>query len=257
MKYLALEGPIQHGKSTIANLVTANCNRAIHLESGELISEVATQLKLHLQAVDPNDIAGFNAWLEPLPKIIKSVVRVETSRDKLSFTSDDIKTNALGYVKMFDFNRHLAENPKLRETPINAETKMQFRGLLQWLGAHLSERVGEEIWFNELVQRSIDQDNLLPPDEKLDIVVLSAVRMPGDVRVVKRIGGHIVRVIRPELGEEDASDPTESSRKLIVPDTVIQNNGTLFDLETIVKQFLHDYNNNQTKSLYSAREAIR
>ncbi len=253
MRYIALEGPIGHGKSTFAQMLQKAAPQSVHLESSTVITEVANAFQDCInESVHFSDIEALNKWLLPLPGILKDIVRVDTKVEALTFNAQDVNEQPRSFEKLFDYARMIASQPDMLHQDITPANKSQFRGLLQWLGGYLSARVDEEIWFSELVRRCEEADTQQPPQETLEFGILSAVRMPGDERVMRRIGGHIVRIIRPAMIAQDLHDPTESSRQLIHPDTVVHNDGTLSDLRPVATELMNDIRTGTLRGIYFA-----
>ena len=66
---------------------------------------------------------------------------------------------------------------------------------------------------------------------------LSDVRFPHEVDVIHKMGGKIIKVIRPSIISTDKHE-SESHIDSIVPDSTITNDGTLEDLEAAVHRVM-------------------
>lgn len=227
MIVVGITGGIGHGKTTFADYLAANAHKAEHLESSDVIIEVANALRhespTHPQ---PDDLAGINRWLAPLTGIIPACVHCESHSLVLPITPTMVDDEPLNYAKLFEYLTQMADEPGLQTVEITKQNRQQFRSLLQWLGGYLVKRVDEGIWYDEIVRR-IRALSL----NGTEIVIVGGVRFPGDAERLRNAGGAIVEIRRPSVVDVDAKDLTERERSLIVPDTVVVNDGTLEDLE--------------------------
>ena len=77
-------------------------------------------------------------------------------------------------------------------------------------------------------------------------------RFPRDAEILRNGGGTILEVVRPGYDTRDGSDLTERERKLIQPDSVILNNGSLAELQTCAATVWHDLVLRDLQANYSA-----
>jgi hypothetical protein len=224
---VGITGGIGHGKTTFADYLATSARKAEHLESSDVILEVANALRHESRAhPKPDNLEAINRWLEPLAGIIPACVHCESHSLVLPITAAMVASEPLNYVKLFEYLTLMAEQPKLQTVEITKQNRQQFRSLLQWLGGYLVKKVDEGIWYDEIVRR-IRALSL----NGTEIVIVGGVRFPGDAERLRNAGGSIVEIRRPSIDEVDAKDLTERERSLIVPDTVVVNDGTLRDLE--------------------------
>lgn len=96
------------------------------------------------------------------------------------------------------------------------------RELQQEIGTAMKTMYGDDVWIN------IALDNL-PQDQ---VVIITDVRFPNEAEAIKRRGGTLIRIIRPD-NKEGASDHESEVAMDNYPhfDFIILNNGTEIDLK--------------------------
>lgn len=119
------------------------------------------------------------------------------------------------------------------------------RAILQELGGTLRERLGEDFWvyFLDMFVKEIQEveDSFTKGEDMCPIfVVVPDVRYDNEARYIKEVhNGLIFKTIRDDAPEvREHSSENGISEKYI--DFVIENNGTLQDLEDKVKQLLKE-----------------
>ena len=121
---------------------------------------------------------------------------------------------------------------------------MTHRELLQRFGTAIREEVHPDFWVKVCIHHlEFIQPNYL---KKYDLIVPD-VRFPNEKKAIEDLGGIVIRVERPGIDSgnhisETALDDAEFCH-------TIQNDGTLEELETKVKEFLNDYINNSRSSI--------
>lgn len=123
-----------------------------------------------------------------------------------------------------------------REHSSDSEVKEATNGrLLQILGGLLREEWKENIWVILLLRR------ILCENEKtgVNIFLIGDVRYPNELDTIKRVNGASIYLVRGETGacSQTGRDSNHSSETSVVAENfaqVIDNNGTLGDLETIL-----------------------
>ena len=252
MEIIGLTGPIKHGKTTFANAVEVIDPTALHIETGLIIAEVADAF--HEQMPFPperNNIQWMNKWLKFLPGILKDTVHVDTTYKELRFTEDDVYENPKEFEKFYAHAVLLTQNPELSKQAITTDNKETYRPILQWLGGYLVSRVSPIIWNDEIFRR-VD----IARESGAKIAIISGLRYESDAKAVKKHGGTIVELIRPDLPLEDIADPTERERSKIKPDITVRNLGTVKDLEDTAAVVVNDVVNKKAKNLYLTTEQI-
>lgn len=243
-----MTGPIKHGKTTFAENVMAQQLGTVHYESSNVIAEVADAMHSELNNISFSETTeGLNNWLKKLPNILKTVVSVDCEYRDVAFNNKDVYENPLAYSKLYEHSRNLISEPSLANEKIHKLNKDKYRPILQWLGGYLADNVSDTIWFDELIRRSKKAEQ-----GGAALCILSALRYPADEGVVREVGAHIVKVVRPDKGEQDKSDPTERTRDLIIPDTKMLNNGNLEQFRKVSEEFVKDFKAGKPRVLYTA-----
>lgn len=243
-----LTGSIHHGKTTFAGLLADQAHSALHFESWELIAEVAGAL--HREAgshPDPADLDAVNDWLLPLPEIVDTYMHTPVKYADIRLTPARLQKHPEHYQKLLEYLADVQADAALIDTDITADTKEQFRPLLQWLGGFLVIVAGPGIWYDEIVRRL---NNLRT--QGYELVTIGGVRYPGDAERLRNAGGIILQIERPALPETDSTDLTERQRSLIKPDAVIMNDGSLEDLAERAEAVYKDLCFRQLKPEYGA-----
>jgi hypothetical protein len=115
-----------------------------------------------------------------------------------------------------------------------------WREHLQRFGTDMGRKMlGEEIWIDQLFETEEWSDG--------DHIVISDVRFDNEAVALKRIGGWIIKVIRPNLVDDDEHE----SENGIDPehiDYVIINDGRLDDLRQDVNEVLTDIRIRSTRA---------
>jgi ribulose bisphosphate carboxylase small subunit len=115
----------------------------------------------------------------------------------------------------------------------DVNTKEQFRILLQWWGTEYRRRLFRDDYWLVALSKKIEQYQ-----NEDAIVVITDIRFPNEFEYIKSLGGHMVRIARPDLNQsgdahfsETALDNEENF------DTFIDNNGSLEQFKAIVETY--------------------
>ncbi|HEY1064100.1 MAG TPA: hypothetical protein VGE30_02255 [Candidatus Saccharimonadales bacterium] len=242
-----LTGDIGHGKTTFADLLAAQSQSSQHIETWELVAEVAEPLKDALQAVPVgNDIGAINEWLHALPELVQLHTHATVSFENIMLSEERLQNEGELYTKLFEFLEQVRVDPALLTTPLTVTTKEAFRPLLQWVGGFMAHRVSG-IWYAEIVRR-IKRLN----GTGAALVTIGGVRFPSDAEIVRNAGGVIIEIIRPGLTQRDPNDLTERDRSLITPDCRIMNDGTIAQLAACAERVWHDLSVRELRPEYRA-----
>ncbi|HVC36067.1 MAG TPA: hypothetical protein VNE40_01290 [Candidatus Dormibacteraeota bacterium] len=234
MVIIGLCGAIGHGKTTLGGYLAGQTNDSLVTESSHLIIEVANALVSSSQTTpSSSNLEAINIWLQPLPAILKETVMRSVRFDQLKLSQDQLAKDPENYQKLFEFLDQLGSS-KLQSFPINVQNKRLYRGLLQWLGGYLVQKVDPGIWFDEIIRR------LLVMPKQPALAIIGGVRFPADAERIRKQSGYIVEIVRSEIEFIDSQDITERQRTSIHPDCVVYNNGTLQDLRSCTKQLYID-----------------
>lgn len=247
MIILGLTGAIGHGKTTLADDLAACAGSAVHLESSDLIIEVANALRAQSGPLPKGDsIEAINTWLQPLAAILKQHVHCETSASAIMLSEQRTREHPDYYDKLFAYFRDLKKTPALQAAPITTTNKADFRSLLQWLGGYLVKMADDGVWYDELIRRA--------KTSEVELVTIGGVRFPGDAERVRAAGGLVVEISRPELATADKTDLTERERAQIRPDVHLYNDGSLTQLKSLAAVLYADLRTGQPGAVYRASE---
>lgn len=255
MLLVGLTGAIGHGKSTLAKALQQAHPTAINFETGQLVAKVANAwLSVMTDPLNPSDLNALNQTIKLLIPIIKAELGVLVSEADLRIDEQTMIRHSQNMAKLFEFCQQTAANPKLSEQMITTSNKEQYRPLLQWLGGFLVQQVGTGIWFDQLIRQAYEADSVgKASNSGGSLAIVPGVRFAADARIVRKNGGLIVLVSRPEHGEADLNDPTESQRHQIIPDCTVINNGSIAQLQLLAAQLQDDLVNNKLRKLYTAQ----
>ena len=248
MVIVGLTGGIQHGKTTFAGLLAKNARVHQHWESWEVVAEVANALR-HENPIHPapDNIAGINAWLAPLPDIIATCVHCPADYTQFALTPERLQAEPLHFAKLFEYLELMQAQPQLQSGDITDTTRQQFRSLLQWLGGYLVKTVNDGIWYDEIIRRIH-----LAESTDLELATVGGVRFPGDAERLRNARGFIIEIQRPGMREADKQDLTERERKLITADSCIINDGDLGQLAGCAQKVYDDLQQRTLAKQYTA-----
>lgn len=122
------------------------------------------------------------------------------------------------------------------------EAKRKFpevREQLQKFGTEVGrQQFGEEFWVDQ-AKRLIDA---MPDDAR---IVITDVRFPNEAKLIRKLGGFVIRVDRPGVGPVN-DHVSDSGIGKITPDALLLNNTTIDDLHTAANalacEFLVEWN---------------
>ncbi len=120
-----------------------------------------------------------------------------------------------------------------------------FQGIGQELRQH-----DPEVWVKYAL-KTMELNDVVYPDTHY---IVKDVRQPNEAKALKERGFTIIKVVSDRqtridrakaegdvFNEDDLNHETEKAIDLIIPDTIIHNNGTLDDLYEAIEDFLLDY----------------
>lgn len=203
------------------------------LESGLPVREIANKI-IPLIAEPVKKVSGLD--IDPSVLLIdESPEALEKANRLLSYLEKFIQAGA---------NRD-DEFP----LPITPDNKVLHRALYQFIGARLIDEIDlgkdRDIWVNVIEQRIITLK-----DRGYALVTVGGARYPQHQEMIRRNGGFIINVQRPGIAEDN--DVTEQAEARKLADIVIDNNGTLEQLNTAVGQLYADLLAGNPKPKYAA-----
>ena len=102
---------------------------------------------------------------------------------------------------------------------------MYLRSLLQYYGTEYRRKQNPNYWTNQLSEKLMNDK----------LMVVSDVRLPDEMKVIQDIGGEVWLVVRDGIENVGIKNhATEHGLVGVEFDRVIENNGTLDDLESMV-----------------------
>lgn len=245
MILIGITGSIGHGKTSLAEAFLKIEPSAIHDESSKLISEFANEAKMTLP--DVFDVQQINNWLSDLTGTISDVLHVDIN-SKLPLIPESTNPKDPEFIKLSEYISSLNLNKSLREEKVTEETKPNHRALLQWIGGYFVNHISRTIWYDELIRRSETAEQ-----NDCKLYIIGGLRFPEDAEVIKKAGGKVIEVIRPNAPQPDVNDPTERERANITCDIRVINDGSLDGLATVAAKIYNDINHNTFDSIYTSR----
>jgi hypothetical protein len=111
------------------------------------------------------------------------------------------------------------------------EHKERFRPILQWWGSDFRRHYkGESYWLDKMLAK-------MKTITGREVLVITDVRFPNEVELVKKAGGIMIRVER-KTGLEDAHSSENLLDSFEGFDYRLSNNGSLFDLREKVERIV-------------------
>jgi hypothetical protein len=243
MVIVGLTGIIGSGKTTFADFLAEQFERAGHRESWQLIAEVAEALRSNPHP-DPDSIEAVNRWLEPLPGIVQKTCCKHVSFDDLKLNRA-VKRASPEYVKLFRYLELVQAQPELAAGPITEGRKEDLRNILQWLGGYLAAKCGGDIWYGEIIRR-------IQAEPELELATIGGVRFLADAACIKDAGGVVIAIERAGWASRDTADPTERERTRIKVDTTVYNDGSLEQLRRCAQKVASDIKRQALPAEYRA-----
>lgn len=203
------------------------------LESGLPVREIANKL-IPLIAEPVKTVTGFD--IDPTILLIDETPgAIEKANRLLSYLEKFIEA---GGSRADEF-----------PTPITPDNKVLHRSLYQFIGARLIDEVdvgeGRDIWVNVIEKRITTLK-----ERGYALVTVGGTRYPHQQEMIRRNGGVIINVERPGIAEDN--DVTEQAGARKLADIVVENNGTLEELNAAVGKLYDDLLSEKTQKVYSA-----
>lgn len=252
MKLVGVTGAIHHGKTSLADSLQNLEPASEIMESSGLISEVANKWLAKLETIpeDSHDLNAINNWLKAFIPISQEHLHTDLDWDDIRLTDESCQSDPTMYVKLFNYLEQLKAEPERIKTPIDADNKTWHRPLLQWMGGYFAIK-SDGIWYREIALRAKQAET-----NGCQLFIASGLRFLSDEREVRKAGGIIIGVERPNAEELDIEDPTERERRQIHSDALVINDGNLEQLQICVGALWRDLKNSTLKKRYVATEEV-
>lgn len=235
---ISISGKINSGKDTVAAILQI-LSKAPHLNNKGVLKALNDVKSL-------NNVYNIKKFADRLKDMV--CLLLGCTREQLE--DRDFKEKELGeewwywknmYGNMFSYLDFKKEQDKERFSLV----KLTPRKLLQLMGTECGREIlHPNIWVNALFSeyRPIDLHNNISNKDVLDYSsatfpnwIISDMRFPNELQAVKDRDGLTIRVNRPQLIEKDFEHPSETALDDAEFDIIINNNGTLDDLITKVR----------------------
>lgn len=203
------------------------------LESGLPVREIANKL-IPLLAQPVKTVTSFD--IDPNVLLIDETPEAAEKANRL-----------LSYLEKFieAGSNRIDEFP----TPITPDNKVLHRSLYQFIGARLIDEVdvgeGSDIWVKVIEKRIVTLK-----ERGYSLVTVGGTRYPHQQEMIRRNGGVIINVERPGIAEDN--DVTEQAGARKLADIVVENNGSLEELNDAVGKLYDDLLSDKTQKVYSA-----
>lgn len=103
------------------------------------------------------------------------------------------------------------------------------RNLLQDVGNAFRQSITEDFWVNIMIGKIA----AIKKNGSIDTILIPDVRYPNEFKMIKNLGGEVWRVERPNVTLMDHISETALDDYTF--DKIIQNNGTITDLQNKIK----------------------
>lgn len=247
---IGITGAIGAGKTSLAQFFGQLVqNHAVYETNGPII-EVANRFNQLLEAelnfeTTDNDVEMANQALIWMPDVISEHLHHETTWTQLALTAKDMRAHPELYEKLLAYLAKIRKDHTIVEQTVTTAAKEQYRELLQWLGGYFVAKISPTIWYDELFRR-IDLH-----DARRDLVIVNGVRYVSDAAAIREHGGRVVQVVRPGQ-PRNHSDVTEAEGSKIEPDIILQNNGSVNELQKITEAIWNDIAAGNPQKTYHA-----
>ena len=108
------------------------------------------------------------------------------------------------------------------------------RGMLQKIGTNIiREQIDKDFFCKKMIKELMEISKINPTDKNI-IIVIDDVRFQNEAELIGNIGGILIKVIRPDLNEEDIHE-SETEMDQIEDSVTIFNDSTLENLTLAAK----------------------
>lgn len=156
---------------------------------------------------------------------------VEHGYQRVAF-ADPLKQAAM---TIFGFTEQQCYGTEQDKETVDPRWGFSPRYAMQKLGEEMRNIFGKEVWV-----KSAEAKAHQFMSKKLGVVITD-VRYPNEAEMIRRNGGIVVRIDRPDLGPLTDMHPSETSMEGFEYDEVILNDGTIQDLYGKINKILMEY----------------
>ena len=160
---------------------------------------------------------------------VENVVRLSFASPIKNMTAA-LLTDAAAEVRK-PVHERWATDPALKNAPIPHLGGVTARRIMQTLGTEWGRQIiGEDLWV-DIMANKIERlhADKLRANQSLKMVV-DDLRFENEARMIRRYGGQIVRIVRPDAPNDPAVSGHASEGGNVEADITVVNDGTLEDL---------------------------
>ena len=106
------------------------------------------------------------------------------------------------------------------------------RPLYQAIGETMKGLYGRSYWltiFEQRHARAIDSED--------DYIIIDDVRFPFEARWIQKLGGKVIKIMRPGMDEQADGHVSETMVDKVLPNVAIRNTGSIEQLEALARDF--------------------
>lgn len=257
MILVGMVGGARQGKSSVGQElrrlagVDAKADLEFSYPIGQVVNAWVQQWPIDVLESGLPTIEIANKLIPLVVEPVKQVTGLDVDSAKLLIqdtpTSKEEANRLLSYLeKYIDLGSARGEEFPL---PITPDNKVLHRACYQWVGARLIEEVDagpdQDIWTHVIEKRikTLQERGYM-------LVTVGGARYPLHQEMIRRNEGIIINVQRPGIAED--SDVTEQAAARKLADVVVENNGTLEQLNVAVKELYNDLLAGNPKKKYRA-----
>ncbi len=257
MILVGMVGGARQGKSSVGQELRriAGVDTKADLEFSYPIGQVANGwVQLWPPSILDSGLSTREIANKLIPLIVEPVKRVTgQDADPAKLLIQDTPESKEEANRLLSYLEKFIEAGETRQdefpTPITPDNKVLHRALYQWVGARLIDEVdlgeGHDIWTHVIEKRITTLQ-----ERGYALVTVGGARYPQHQEMIRRNGGVIINVHRPGTAEDN--DVTEQAEARKLADIIIENNGTLEELNAVVDTLYNDLLAGEPKPKYIA-----
>ena len=110
------------------------------------------------------------------------------------------------------------------------------RQIRQWWGTEYRRHTAPGYWLDKM-RRTIDSKMTM---HGVGLIVITDVRFADEAALVRSLGGRLLQIVRPGTGDGAGQHESETAGSEFAPDALVNNSGTLQDLQSAAIAQLHE-----------------